>query len=245
MGQKIKSVAVILPIFNECDIVAEAVAAVAAFAEQHPHYSFLFIDDGSDDGTAELLSATIAQHKKAPIACFQHTRNQGKGSAIRTGFSRVEADAVCFLDADLAYTLDHLLQVEEKLNTHDLAIGSRKLIPGRPRPSLRRHILGESFNRLSRLILNLPFKDTQAGLKGFRLPAARRLFAKSSLSGFGFDVELLYLARKWELQVAEIPARVNDQHAYKKGKLKLIKDSSVMLLNLLQIRWRDFTGKYA
>lgn len=242
--QDIRSVAVILPIFNECDLVEEAVTAVSAFAARNPDYHFLFIDDGSDDGTAEILRDVISRQGNNAVTYFHLARNQGKGAAIRTGFNRVEADALCFIDADLAYSLDHLTQMEERLRTHDVVIGSRKMGAAITRPSLRRHLLGESFNRLSRFILKLPYKDTQAGLKGFRLKAARRLFEKSSFNGFGFDVELLFLARKWGLKITEIPARVNDRHSYKKGKLKLMRDSTIMLLNLLLIRWKDLTGEY-
>lgn len=242
--QEIHSVAVILPIFNECGLVEEAVNAVRTFAVRNPHYQFLFVDDGSDDGTAEILRDIITGRGENAIAYFHHARNQGKGAAIRTGFSMVEADALCFIDADLAYSLDHLKQMEESLTTNDVVIGSRKMTAETTRPSLRRHILGEIFNKLSRLILKLPFQDTQAGVKGFRLPAARRLFEKSSLNGFGFDVELLFLARKWGMPIAEIPARVNKRHSYKKGKLKLMKDSTTMLMNLLLIQWKDLTGKY-
>jgi len=244
LEQEIRSLAVILPIFNECSMVEETVNAVSAFAARNPHYYFLFMDDGSNDGTAENLREAISRQGNNAIACYHHARNQGKGAAIRTGFSMVEADALCFMDADLAYSLEHLKQMEEKLRTADVVIGSRKLEAEIARPSLRRHILGESFNRLSRLILNLPFKDTQAGLKGFRRQAARRLFEKSRFDGFGFDVELLFLARKWGMKITELPARVNDRHSYKKGKLKLMKDSTIMFLNLLLIRWRDITGGY-
>lgn len=242
--QQIRTMAVILPIYNEAGIAGEVVSAVHGFSALHPQYHFFFIDDGSDDGTDTIVRTEIDRLGNKALSCFHHQRNQGKGAAIRTGFAMAEAEALCFMDADLAYSLEHLTLMEEGLRTHDVVIGSRKLNPAITRPSLRRHILGESYNRLSRLLLNLPFQDTQAGMKGFRLQAARRLFEKSSFDGFGFDVELLFLARRWGMSIGEIPARVDDRHSYKKGKLKLVKDSAVMFLNLLQIRWKDLTGSY-
>ncbi len=124
-------------------------------------------------------------------------------------------------------------------------IGSRRLSAGKVvRPSLRRRVLGETFNRLARIILNLPFRDTQAGLKGFRFEAAQRIFGKSSIPGFGFDAELLFLARKFGYSISEVPVNVSDRHSYKKGKLKLMRDSVTMFFNLLLIRGRNFAGKY-
>jgi dolichyl-phosphate beta-glucosyltransferase len=108
----------------------------------------------------------------------------------------------------------------------------------------RRRILGECFNRLARWILDLPYRDTQAGIKGFRLNAARRIFENSSISGFGFDVELLFIAKKLGCNTTEIAADVSVHHSYKKGKLKLIKDSVIMFGNLFLIRYNNFLRRY-
>ena len=104
--------------------------------------------------------------------------------------------------------------------------------------------MGECFNFLARRILALPYRDTQAGCKGFRRDAARSIFEKSSISGFGFDAELLFIARKLGFSIMEISANVSKEHNYKKGKLKLMKDSVIMFCNLLHIRWNDLLGKY-
>lgn len=245
MRSKIRSVAVILPTFNERNIIESSVDSVSAFAVRNPDYHFLFVDDGSNDGTAEILDAAIKRHNRKNMSFLGNGQNRGKGYAVKTGFEQMKADALCFMDSDLAYSLDHLKLIVEQLRTSDVVIGSRKLSPERKnRPSLRRHILGESFNRLARVVLNLPFKDTQAGLKGFRLEAARRIFKKLDIMGFGFDVEVLFLARKFGLSVSEIFARENEKHSYKKGKLKLMRDSIIMFFNLLLIRTRNLLGRY-
>jgi len=203
------------------------------------------VDDASNDGTAAILGAAVQEKQQRNIAFFRCEQNRGKGNAVRTGFEKVEADVLCFIDSDLAYSLDHLKLLEEGLRTSDVVIGSRRLSSGKGiRPSLRRRMLGETFNRLARIILNLPFRDTQAGLKGFRFQAAQRIFEKSSISGFGIDVELLFLAGKFGFSISEMPVNVSDRHSYKKGKLKLMKDSVIMFFNLLLIRGRNFSGKY-
>jgi dolichyl-phosphate beta-glucosyltransferase len=242
---EIHSVAVILPTFNERNNIEQMVGEVSVFAAENPHYRFLFVDDASNDGTDEILGATVKGQKQSNISFFRCDKNRGKGNAVRTGFERVEADVFCFIDSDLAYSPDHLKLLEEGLRTSDIVIGSRRLSSGRVRrPSLRRRMLGETFNRLARVILNLPFHDTQAGLKGFRFQAAQRIFGKSSIPGFGFDVELLFLARKFGYSISEVPVNVSDRHSYKKGKLKLMKDSVIMFFNLLLIRLRNFAGSY-
>lgn len=242
--QGINSVAVIIPVFNERVSIGASVDAVAAFAAENPRYYFLFVDDGSGDGTGETLRTLIKGLKGLRIASLHFARNRGKGAAVRAGFAGVEADALCFIDGDLAYSLDHLSRMEAALQDSDVVIGSRKLAGKLVRSSLRRHILGEGFNRLARLLLGLPFQDTQAGVKGFRLHAARRLFEKSGITGFGCDVEILFLARKYGMRIAEVPAYVSDAHPYKKGKLRLLKDSLVMFSDLMRIRLKDLAGRY-
>jgi len=245
MRCKIRTVAVVLPTFNERDLIESSVDSVSAFAVENPYYHFLFVDDGSDDGTAEILDAAIKRHNRKNISFLVYGRNRGKGYAVKTGFEQMAADALCFIDSDLVYSLDHLKLIVEKLRTSDVVIGSRKISPERKsRPSLRRHILGESFNRLARLMLNLPYRDTQAGLKGFRLDAARRIFGKTGITGFGFDVEVLFLAKKLGLSVSEIFARENEKHSYKKGKLNLLRNSVIMFFNLLLIRAKNLLGRY-
>ena len=242
---EIRSVAVILPTFNERNNIEQMIGEVSAFAAENPHYHFLFVDDASNDGTAEILETAVRRQGQSNIAFSRCEKNLGKGNAVRTGFERVKADVLCFIDSDLAYSLDHLKLLEKGLLASDVVIGSRRLSSGKViRPSLRRRILGETFNRLARVMLNLPFRDTQAGLKGFRFRAAQRIFGKSSIPGFGFDAELLFLARKFGYSISEVPVNVSDRHSYKMGKLKLMKDSLIMFFNLLLIRGKDLTGKY-
>ncbi len=245
MRPEIRSVAVILPTFNEKKNIQLCLDGVAVFAVKNPEYHFLFVDDGSNDGTAEILGLGIKRLGLKNISFSGYRQNRGKGHAVKAGFGQVEADALCFIDSDLAYPIDHLQSIIEGLRTSDVVIGSRKLSSERKgRTSLRRHILGEGFNRLARLVLNLPFKDTQAGIKGFRLYAARRIFEKTGITGYGFDVEALFLANKFGFAISEISACENEMHSYKKGKIKLTKDSAIMFLNLLYIRSRDLLGRY-
>lgn len=240
----IRSVAVVSPVFNEQKTIETMVNSAAAFAVRNPQYRFLFVDDGSDDGTGEILKNAVSSRMQKNISVLRYERNMGKGYAVRTGFDNVDADALCFIDSDMAYPLEQLKLIEDALQKSDVVIGSRSVNSTRGNSSLRRKIMGESFNRLARLILNLPFRDTQAGLKGFRREAARVILQKTKIKGFGFDVELLFIAKKSGFRITEIAAAESNQHSYKKGKLKLMKDSLIMFCNLLLIRWKNFRGQY-
>lgn len=245
LQHEITSVAVILPSFNERNIIGEMVASVGAFAAENPHYSFLFVDDGSDDGTDLIISREITRLGHGNISFLRQEQNRGKGYAVKTGFAIVEADALCFIDSDMAYSLDHLKLIEEGLRRSDVVIGSRRLPSSATmRPSLRRYILGQCFNWLVRHALGLPYQDTQAGIKGFRFDAARRILEKSGISDFCFDVELLFIARKLGYEITEIPVTVSRRHDYKKGKLKLLRDSLSMFYDLLLILCKNYSGKY-
>ena len=95
------------------------------------------------------------------------------------------------------------------------------------------------------MILDLPYHDTQAGLKGFRAPAARAIFARQRIASFGFDAELLCIAHALGFTIGEIPARVLEDHSYKLGKVKLLKDSLLMLGDLFRIQSNLRHHRYA
>jgi len=243
-----------MPLHNEEMVVARAIDAAVAFAELHPDYSFVFVDDASTDGTARIARERLAACKSRwgrgsdlshHVRMRTLMRNRGKCGAVRAAMKRADADLVCFLDGDLAYSLDHLPVLVKALETADVAIGSRSLVATHEaRPGLLRRVLGESFNRLVRFILGLPYKDTQAGLKGFRAAAAKKLFAAQRLRSFAFDAELLYLAGKFGLRVAEIPAKVSPEHAKVPSSVNLIRDPLRMLGAIVSVRVNDLRGRY-
>jgi hypothetical protein len=172
-------------------------------------------------------------------------KNGGKGRAVRLAFLCAKADFIIFMDGDLAYSFDHIFLLLDSLKQHDVVIGSRSMAPqpqgGSP---ARRAILGWGFNRLTCLLLGFDYPDTQAGLKGFTASAAQKLFSRQKLDDFAFDAELLYLAKKLGLCVAQIPAQVSSEHSYKTSQVKLIFDSLRCLKDLFLIHWWSATGAY-
>ena len=235
----------VLPIYNERSAVDRTLEAVLGFARLHGDYEFIFVDDGSADRTAERIAERLVGADVANVRLIALPRNRGKGYAIRTGFAEAVGEYYCFTDGDLPYSLDQVNLLGEKLAASEIVIGSRNL-PGAVNEGVaaRRQILGGGFNWLVRTLMGLPYRDTQAGLKGFRREVARKLFLHMRTYGFSFDVELLYLARKYRFTVAEMPVKVSSEHSYKTSKLKLMRDSLRMLWGLLWIRINDAAGKY-
>lgn len=235
---------VILPFYNEGDLVPRLIGIILDFARAHPECRFVLVDDGSTDKTALLLQSQIEEACDRDVILLVFPRNRGKGYAVRSAIVLCAGDFVCFADGDLAYSLDHLFSLEEAMKTHDIAIGSRALC--RPLEGIRpiRRLLGWTFNALVRTMLGLPHRDTQAGLKGFRASVAAHLFSLQRIDGLGFDAELLFLARKHGYSVAEIPARVGSEHVYKTAKAKLVKNSLRMMLDVFKIRIYNLIGCY-
>ena len=232
---------VILPVRNEVDVIDAVIDVVLAGALAEPGHRFIFVDDGSTDGTGERLRARLVGRESDGVELVSHSPSRGKGGAVAAGVAACDGDLVVFMDGDLAYSLDHLPEMVEALGRHDVVIGSRNLAGSRNEgvPAARR-VLGWGFNRLARVLLDLPYRDTQAGLKGFRRAAARRIFAEQRVTDFTFDVEVLCLARRFGCSVGEIAARVSPEHSYAVTSVDLVRDPLRMLWRLVLLRARGF-----
>ena len=236
-------VSTILPFHNEAANAAQTVAAVIDFAEAHPDYHFILVDDGSTDGTATVLEKKIQSDGVSSVELLRLERNGGKGRALRSALSRCLGDFVCFTDGDLPYSLDHLHLLDRGLADNHLVIGSRVLAEGHG-GGVARRFYGSGFNLIVRKILGLSVRDTQAGLKGIRREVAEHLFGLQRIDGFAFDAELLYLARKFGYRVAEIPARLSASHKYNASPRRLVVDATRMLREVAEIRRNDWKGLY-
>jgi dolichyl-phosphate beta-glucosyltransferase len=234
---------VIFPFYNEIANAGQTASTVIDFAASHPEFHFVFVDDGSTDGTARVLADWVETAGRSSVELLRIERNGGKGRALRLALAVCPGDSVCFIDGDLPYALDHLMLLDRGLADSDVVIGSRLLAEGHGGSAARR-FYGSGFNLLVRMTLGLPFRDTQAGLKGLRREVAEHLFSLQRIDGFGFDAELLYLARKFGYRVTEIPARLSPSHAYKASWRRLVVDASRMLREVAEIKRNDANGLY-
>ena len=195
------------------------------------------VNDGSRDRTAALACATGAR-------VIENPGNRGKGFSVRNGILKAEGEWLLFTDADLSSPieeLDKLWRMAENENA-EVAIGSRALdrsLVGVHQPAMR-EFAGRLFNLVMRAVTGLPFHDTQCGFKLFQRQAAREIFRRQRLDGFGFDVEALYIASRLGYRVLEIPVRWNDVAGTKVSAARGL----AAFADILHVRWNGFRGLY-
>src|SRR5262249_12451137 len=171
--------------------------------------------------------------------------NRGKGYSVRNGMLNASGETLLFSDADLSAPIEEAPKLFRAVQEgSEVAIGSRWVRPDlqTQRQSLLRQFYGRVFNLALLMILGLNFKDTQCGFKAFTQDAARKIFSQQRIERWGFDPELLYLARKFKLTVAEIPVA----WAHVEGtRISPLRDGLRMFGEVLKIRWNALTGKYS
>jgi dolichyl-phosphate beta-glucosyltransferase len=170
--------------------------------------------------------------------------NQGKGAALRRGVEAADGQYVVFFDADLSYPLSSIRLLLDALRSGaDLAIGGRDLDPegALSTYSMTRRLSSAAFNKLVEASLKLGVPDTQCGFKGFKLGVAQALFSHLTIARFGFDVELIYLAMRWQLIIERIPVRMMHRSG---SSVHLFRDSLRMFSDILRIRRNAREGVY-
>jgi dolichyl-phosphate beta-glucosyltransferase len=236
-------VSIVVPAFNEAARIGDSIKKIDAFMRRSPlSFELIVVDDGSADRTAEIVRATQAQG----LRLVRNETNHGKGYTVRQGVLASSGKYVLFTDADLSAPieeLDKLLDVAMKEDA-DVVIGSRGLDRQyiEKHQSRARELSGKSFNLMVRLILRLPLHDTQCGFKLFLRDKARPVFEKQTTSGFGFDAELLFLAKRNGLKIRETPVRWSHAEG---SKVKVLRDGTRMFLDLLRIRFNAIIGRYS
>ena len=233
---------VIIPAFNEeARIVPTLEKATAYLSLQRYSWEVVVVDDGSSDRTPQLVADWTRAHEGVRLLTVPHA---GKGWAIRHGMLASRGKYKFMCDADLAMPIEGLAEFVEKMDKgRDIVIGSRQIAGARRfNEPVIRHAMGRVFNRCVRLLAVGAFQDTQCGFKCFRSEVTDELFEAQRTRGFGFDVEVLYLALKRGLQVLEIPI---DWYHQKATKLRPLVDSSLMLRDTIIVRGRDLRGEYA
>jgi dolichyl-phosphate beta-glucosyltransferase len=235
---------IIIPAYNEEALIVSTLDGLGAYLSARPEtYEIIVVDDGSQDKTPDCIREW-KERNHVDLHLLSNVTNMGKGFSIRRGVLESRGRFIIFIDADLPYELAAINDFLTALrNGYDLAIGSRVLpgsqVKGVP---LLRYISGQIFSWMVQAVLFQGLPDTQCGFKSFRSGAAREIFRRLTIGGFGFDVEMLFVARKLRFTIQPIAVQMID-HRHR-SRVRLILDSFKMFANLFMVRWNDLQGKY-
>lgn len=237
---------IVIPAFNEAARLPRALEKLRAYLlERNFDAEVLVVDDGSTDATAEIARDADLNWPDAlrGVRLVSNGENRGKGYSVRHGMLEARGEIALFTDADLSAPIEEFDKLLAALENADVAFGSRavdrRLIS--VHQSRLREIAGIIFNRFVRIFTGLPFEDTQCGFKAFVMGRARLIFEQQRIERFGFDPEILFLAKRHGLRCVEVPVRWAHDPA---TKVNVYSDSVKMFLDLLVIRWNAVLGRY-
>jgi glycosyltransferase involved in cell wall biosynthesis len=234
---------IVIPAYNEGTRLAATLEKVLAFVHaQGWDAEVIVVNDGSRDNTADIVRSFAT--KDPALRLIENPGNRGKGYSVRNGMLQARGRVALFSDADLSAPIEEAPKLFQALEEGaDIAIGSRWLRAETQtrRQPLHRQLFGRIFNLLLRLTLGLQFKDTQCGFKAFKKPAAQAIFPLQKIERWGFDPEILFLARKFGFKVQEIPVAWGHSG---ETRIHPLIDGSRMFLEMLHIRWFSLTGEY-
>jgi dolichyl-phosphate beta-glucosyltransferase len=242
MSAAAPDLSIVIPSYNEELRLPVTLSRIAAYVgSSNREVEVIVVDDGSRDRTISV--AESFRNKIPSLRVVSNGENRGKGYSVRHGMREARGGIVLFTDADLSAPIEELEKLLPAMENHDVAIGSRAVDRSliTVHESRFREFAGIIFNKIVRLILRLPFVDTQCGFKLFRREACRIIFDQQRIERFGFDPELLYLARHHGLRAVEIPVRWGHSPA---TKVNMLRDSVQMFLDVFLIRWNSLTGRY-
>lgn len=234
----------VIPAYNESSRIRPTLDEIlGAIGEQKWEAEVLIVDDGSRDDTADIVRDYASRHPQ--VRLVQNPGNRGKGYSVRNGMLHAAGKICLFTDADLSSPISEAQKLFDAITGGaDIAVGSRWLRAElqTERQPFFRQVLGRIFNLLLRLVLGLHFKDTQCGFKAFRRDAAQRIFPLQKIERWGFDPEILFLARRMGFSAVEVPV----VWAHSEGtRLHPFRDGLRMFIDVMHIRWNAWSGAYS
>jgi dolichyl-phosphate beta-glucosyltransferase len=236
-------VSIVIPAYNESARIGKALDEVLRCVHERSwRAEILVVNDGSADRTAAIVEELAALHPE--IRLLNNPTNRGKGFSVRQGVLHAVGDFVMFTDADLSAPMHEAERLFAALRDGaDIAIGSRWLESNRQtlKQPLYRQFFGRCFNAITRVVMGLPYADTQCGFKALHRPVAQTIFQLQRIDRWGFDPELLFIALKRGYTVREVPVTWGHDQ---RSRLSYLKDGVKMLEEIAYIRWEAFAGVY-
>ncbi len=234
---------IVIPAYNEAQRIGKTLQTVCAYLKQQPYPAeVIVVDDGSDDATADAVAPFCGG--VPPVHLLHNERNRGKGFSVRRGFSHARGAYLLFSDADLSTPIEEVEKLFAALQEPcGIAIGSRALPASRVEvhQSWYRESMGRLFNILVQAMIVPGIYDTQCGFKCLRREAALAICQRMTSARFGFDVEMLYLARRLRYRIREVPVVWRNSP---QTRVRVLRDPLSMLWDLLRILWNDIRGVY-
>ena len=232
---------IVIPAYNEEERIVPTIGAIASYVSDLGFpWELIIADDGSKDNTVKIVQELGLANVRVLVA----EKNGGKGSAVRRGMLAARGQYVLFDDADNSTPIEELKKVLAKLETenYDVAVGSRAVAGSEEakRSPLRRLMSG-TLRWIVQNIFKIGVNDTQCGFKLFTHEAAQKLYQSQTIAGFSFDLEILYLAHKYEFRIAEVPVAWVDAPG---SKVDTTKEAQRFLRDLVRIKMNDWRGVY-
>ena len=235
---------IVVPAYNEAERIGASLHHVLDYiSESHWSAEIIVVNDGSSDNTAAVVQEY--SRRNPIIRILENPGNRGKGYSVRNGMMNASGQILLFTDADLSSPIEEAEKLFAVIESGgaDVAIGSRYLqreLQTRKQP-LHRRVMGRAFNLALKTILGLSYVDTQCGFKAFSRKAVTTIFPNMKIERWGFDPEILFLARRYGLRVAEVPVSWAHDH---RSKINPFRDGTRMLGELLRVRMNSIGGKY-
>lgn len=231
-----KKISVLIPMYNEITTAPHTARILDGYMSEKfgDDYEIVFFDDGSTDGCRDAVKKLGLDNIRAE----GYSVNKGKGGAVRHGIGHCRGDVIVCTDCDLAYGCDAILDIYNRIVSggEHIVIGSRNLsADGYEGYTPLRRIMSKLYIKIVSFIAGFRYSDSQCGLKAYCAEAAKSIFDKCSVNGFAFDLEVLLLADKMKMKVAEMPVKVIN-HRESASKVRPVRDAIAMIKDAKKIK---------
>lgn len=228
-------ITLIIPMYNESSIIADTAKTLSEYMQNNfDSYEILFSDDGSKDGSADIV-------RELELPCVRvvgYEQNHGKGCAIRTGMLEARGEIVMFTDADLAYGTDVIKEAYDKLSQADanMLIGSRNLSKdGYEGYTVLRKLMSKIYIKVLCMVGGFKLSDSQCGCKAYKGEAVKKIFERCKVDGFAFDFESILWAQKFGYKIVEMPVKIIN---HRESTVHILRDTFKMLGDLRKMKKR-------